>query len=348
MVAQLSQGVPDPLATPDFINHNHEATTGDDTITGTNFPGLEVFNGKGGDDLFIGLNEDDLFRDGPGKDGFIGGGGFNRVTFFLSGNATEGAYASLATQTIYDDGFGHTETMSGIEGLGSGTLFADTFVGDAGPNMIGGGHGDLLFGGGGDDAMFVFDAPALVDGGAGVNSLVFEGGREAAPDPNAPPLGLEIPLGQQAATHGVVVDLGLGLILDDGFGGHGLIHNIQNVYGSPLSDLIIGDGRDNVLLGLGGDDTLAGGGGNDVFLFDSRTLDFDGNAVSGGHDVILDFHHGHDKIAFNDPAVTSFADLQVSEHGNADVVITYGPDHDTITLLGVHHVTANDFLFGFG
>jgi Ca2+-binding RTX toxin-like protein len=346
MVATLSQGVPDPLATPDFINHNHEATTGNDTIVGTNFPGLEVFNGKGGDDLFIGLNEDDLFRDGPGQDTIIGGGGFDRVTFFLSGTATEGAYASLATQTIYDDGYGHTETMSGIEGLGSGTLFADTFVGDAGPNMIGGGRGDILIGAGGDDAMFVFDAPALTDGGTGVNSLVFEGAREVAPNPGDPTIGLEVPLGEEAATHGVVVDLGLGMILDDGFGGSGAVRNIQDVYGSALNDVIIGDAQDNVLLGLGGDDTLAGGAGNDVFLFDSRTFDFDGNPVAGGHDVILDFHHGHDKVAFNDPNVTSFADLQISEQGNADVVITYGPDHDSITLVGVHHVTANDFLFG--
>lgn len=194
-------------------------------------------------------------------------------------------------------------------------------------------------GAGGDDMMVAADAPALVDGGSGVNTLVMFGGREVAA-----PTGIR--QGVEAEPAGVVVDLSRNLIVDDGFGGSGTILNIQNVYGSQLGDVIIGDAHDNVLMGLGGDDTLTGGGGDDIFFFDNRAADWDGDPIGNGNDVITDFHHGHDKIAINEPGVTSFADLTISQHGNSDVVITYGPYGDQITLVGVHHVTANDFMFG--
>jgi Ca2+-binding RTX toxin-like protein len=97
---------------------------------------------------------------------------------------------------------------------------------------------------------------------------------------------------------------------------------------------------------MGGGDTLTGGGGNDIFLFDFRATDTQGNPIPNGDVLITDFHHGHDKIAINEPGVNGFADLTISEHGNQDVVITYGPDNDQIVLPGVHHVTAQDFIFG--
>lgn len=336
MPASLSHGVADPLATPDFTII--KGTAGDDTLVGTT-SGLEIFNGNGGNDLFIGGTGDNLFRGGTGVDTYIGGPGFDRVSFFLENQANQGVYASLATQTIYDDGFGNTEHMSSVEGLGEGTVFADTMIGNDNGNWIGGGLHDVLMGAGGDDIMIVMDAPALTDGGSGVNTLVFFGGRQfAQPSGRAQ--------GEEAEPAGIVVDLSRNLIVNDGFGGSGTVLNIQNVYGSQLGDVIIGDAQDNVLMGLAGDDTLTGGGGDDIFFFDDRATDWDGNPVGNGHDVITDFHHGHDKIAINEPGVTSIADLTITEHGSQDVVITYGPYGDQITLVGIHHVTPQDFIFG--
>jgi Ca2+-binding RTX toxin-like protein len=336
MPASLSHGVQDVLANPDFTVI--KGTPGADTLVGTT-SGFEVFNGNGGSDVFIGGSGDNLFRGGDGVDTYIGGPGFDRVTFYLENQAIEGVSANLATQTIYDDGYGNVEHMSSIEGIGAGSLFADTMIGDDNGNVIVGGRTDILMGAGGDDMMIVADAPALVDGGSGVNTLVMFGGREVAA-----PSGIR--QGVEAEPAGIVVDLSRGLIVDDGFGGSGTILNIQNVYGSQLGDVIIGDARDNVLMGLGGDDTLTGGRGDDIFFFDNLALDWDGNPIGNGRDVITDFQHGHDKIAINEPGVASFADLSISEHGNADVVITYGPDADQIVLVGVHHVTAGDFIFG--
>lgn len=337
MPASLSHGVQDILApTPDLTVIR--GTPGSDTLVGTDHA-YDVFNGLGANDLFIGGPGDNLFRGGAGVDTYVGGPGFDRVTFYLENQATEGVFASLATQTVYDDGYGNVEQMSSIEGLGAGSLFADTMIGDDNGNVIVGGRQDLLFGAGGDDIMLVADAPALVDGGSGVNTLAAFGGREVAA-----PTGLA--QGVEPEPAGVVIDLSRHLIVDDGFGGSGTILNIQNVYGSQLGDVIIGDSQDNVLMGLGGDDTLTGGGGKDIFFFDDRATDWDGNPIGNGRDVITDFHHGLDKIAINEPGVASFADLSISEHGGQDVVITYGPNHDQIVLVGVHHVTANDFIFG--
>lgn len=142
MTASLSHGVQDLLATPDLLVI--KGTTGDDTLIGTSAD-YEVFNGNGGNDLFIGGPGDNLFRGGDGVDTYVGGPGFDRVTFYLENQAIEGVYASLATQTVYDDGYGNVEHMSSIEGIGAGTLFADTMIGDDNGNVIVGGRQDILW-----------------------------------------------------------------------------------------------------------------------------------------------------------------------------------------------------------
>jgi len=339
MPARLSQGVPDPLANPDV--YIIRGTPGSDTLVGTAPAGsVEIFNGNGGNDVFVAGPADALFRGGSGVDTYIGGPGFDRVGFYLEAQAPHGVYASLATQTVYDDGYGNTEHMSSIEGLGIGTLWADTLVGDDNANLLVGGRGDLILGGGGDDVIVVWDAPALIDGGSGVNTVLFAGARQVAPANGGPRFG------QEDATHGISIDLSQNLILDDGFGGSGVVKNIQNVFGSPLNDVIVGNSQDNVLMGLGGDDTMTGGGGDDIFLFDNRATDAQGNPLPNGHDVITDFHHGHDKLAINMPGVRGIGDLTIVEGRDVDVLITYGAAGDTIELLGIHHVSAKDFIFG--
>jgi Ca2+-binding RTX toxin-like protein len=333
MPARTSQGLPDVLdnTQPSAIIHIN-GTTGDDTLVGPADIApdtLAIFTGHGGDDVFIGGGAgQNLFRDGPGVDSFFGGSGFNRVSFAAEGG-TQPVYANLATGVIVD-AFGNTEQMTGIQSLGWGSGH-DTLIGDDHANLLFGREGDLLFGAGGDDAFLVNEAPALIDGGSGVNTLIMNGVSSLSP--------------VTPETHGATIDLGRQMIVDDGFGGSGTLLDIQNVYGSELGDVIIGDKADNVLMGLGGDDTLTGGGGADIFRFNGESTDFDFNSIPNGHDLITDFRHG-DRIDIDMPGVTGMADLTLGADDKGNVVITYDSYGDTITLLHVHHVTAADFIFG--
>jgi Ca2+-binding RTX toxin-like protein len=322
---------PPPFATIVFVGPGPQVAVGDDQNN--------VINAGAGGDTMIGGAGDDLFRDGAGLDSISGGAGFDRLSFaFAPGTTREGVVASLATGTVYDDGFGNVEHITGIEALGGGTLFADTMTGDDQANLLVGDAGDLLFGLGGDDVLVVGAAPALADGGSGVNSLNIVGAH----------LGVD-QHGRGVFVnddHGATVDLSRGLIVDAGDGTSGVIQNIQNVFAGPLNDLIIGDRHDNVLAGLAGDDTLTGGGGHDIFFYSDDAFDFDGNPIGNGHDVITDFNRGLDKIEFGMVGVKSMADLTISQDAQGDVVIGFGSMGETITLLGVRHVNQTDFLFG--
>jgi len=65
-------------------------------------------------------------------------------------SSTQGVYANLATGVAVGQG---TDTLSGIENP-SGSNFADTLVGDDGPNLLMGGPGrDILDGGRGSDEL---------------------------------------------------------------------------------------------------------------------------------------------------------------------------------------------------
>ena len=58
--------------------------------------------------------------------------------------------------------------MVGIESLGGGTAFADTFYGNDGTNLMMANLGDLLYGFGGDDSFYTTSAAGIVDGGDGI------------------------------------------------------------------------------------------------------------------------------------------------------------------------------------
>ncbi|MGH6950605.1 MAG: calcium-binding protein, partial [Vitreimonas sp.] len=204
---------------------------------------------------------DDYLNGGAGVDSFDGGEGTDRVSFYTY-TATQGVVASLITQTISNDGFGNVETMVSIEGLGGGTAFADTFIGDDNANLILAEIGDTVQGNGGDDTFQLNGGPLLIDGGAGTDTILAFIGESGAltPDTNSDGLAELI-----YATQGVFVDLRVNQIVNDGFGNSGTILNIENVGGSTLNDTIYGDNANgNVLSGREGDDTLSGFGGNDT------------------------------------------------------------------------------------
>lgn len=265
----------------DFLNGTPDddqinALGGNDTVTG--FGGNDTiyggdgndflfgdggtnYNGPSGDDLLFGGGGDDFLRGGAGVDYYDGGDGFDRVSFHMRA-ATQGVVANLITQTVANDGFGNAETMTSIEGLGAGGAYADHFTGDDNPNLLFGDVGDTVIGNGGDDDFQLGSAPALVDGGDGNDTIIgFFGDIFGTLVPDTDGDGLADFI---FAITGVHVDLGFGQILNDGFGNSGLLVSIENVTGSGLDDILVGDAGANVLNGAGGNDLLEGRGGNDT------------------------------------------------------------------------------------
>lgn len=307
---------------------------GDDVIKGHD--GANLMYGGLGNDTLIGRGGDDFLRDEEGVDTFDGGDGFDRISFVVP-QATQGVVADLATGVISNDGFGNTESMTSIEGLGGGTIFADKFYGDGGGNLILGGTGDTIEARGGDDSIQVSGAPERIDGGAGVDSVRFLNSR------------LDVVTNgffvDETTVNGVIVDLGAGLIVNDGFGNGGEIVGVENVTGTINNDTLIGDGAANEIYGLAGADTLMGGGGDDTLvggagadmlvggagidtaLFSGARAGYTITAVSGGYKVVdtntADGDDGADQLLqvevlkFSDGEVTLVSGVSISPAVNS-------------------------------
>ncbi|HEX8527682.1 calcium-binding protein, partial [Allosphingosinicella sp.] len=310
--------IPVNVINDDDNGHHIEGTAGNDQINGNG--GSDTLVGLGGDDaleggeggdwllgdsypensdpagndILMGGGGDDRLYGGGGVDQFDGGSGFDRV-FFNFRAATQGVWASLATGQVLNDGFGNAETMISIEGLGPGTAFADTFIGSDQFDFFEGSFGDTLLGNGGNDAFEVSGAPALIDGGDGVDMLSFFSMLTAlVPDANGDGLA-EIVF----AAHGVNVDLGINRIIDDGFGRSGQVYNVESLVGSSFADRLVGSGGNNFMQGLGGGDIMSGGTGSDSLEGGDGNDTLDGGA---------DFDSAHFTFQAGPGALTLVAD----------------------------------------
>jgi Ca2+-binding RTX toxin-like protein len=334
----------------DFVN----GQGGNDLVDGGD--GNDTVRGAGGDDQLLGGAGNDNLRGGTGVDSYIGGdndlvlnsltGYGDRISFYEPG-ATAGVVADLRTGVISNDGFGNIETMTGIESLGSDTAFVDTFYGNDGINALYGNRGDNLYGFGGDDRFLITSTAAIVDGGAGIDTLVVASwGGWLMPDTNSDGQAEEAP----AASAGWTINLATGAVTD-GYGNNGAITGIENLDGSELNDSFTGDGNANVLTGGAGNDFLGGGGGNDTLsggdgndqlrgnAGDDQLTGGIGNDLLGGGSGIDSFDGGTgsesfggngygDRISFYDAAATAavVADLRTGiitndGYGNAETMI---------------------------
>ena len=243
-----------------------DGTPGDDVLIGTSAD--EIINGYAGNDLLRGNGGVDSFDGGSDTGDNPATGYGDRVSFYQLG-ATQGVVADLRTGIISNDGFGNAETMVGIESLGADTAFVDTFDGNDGINFLAGGRGDNLYGFGGDDFVLLSVAAAVVDGGSGADTLaLISTGGWLMPDSDNDGFAETAP----AATAGWFVNLAAGT-MTDGYGNSGTVVGIENVDGSALDDVLIGDQTANVLRGLAGNDLLRGNAGVDSFDGGSDTGD---------------------------------------------------------------------------
>ncbi len=240
------------------------------------FSNIEQFRGSKFADTFTGDRNDNEFMGLRGNDKITGGAGFDFAVYANDDRfgGSRGINANLATNKV-KDGFGNTDTLSGVEGI-VGTRDSDTFTGNGADNEFSpGGGNDTINGGGGSDYL-------ALDWWE--NEL-----------------------------NGAIVDLNLtsGQIVNDGYGGTDTIASIETIDGTRLSDNFTGDGARNRFRGNSGEDVINGGGGNDFIRGDQGADILTGGAGADefGYqtrrgetpwgDTITDFEKGVDKITFS-------------------------------------------------
>jgi Ca2+-binding RTX toxin-like protein len=337
-----------------YYGHNGDTIDASDGVTN----GADVIFGTFAKDTIYGLGGNDVLKGGGGADTLYGGEGTDTAAY---GDSSEGVQVSLALGAG-TGGTAQGDKLYDIENL-SGSNYDDTLEGDANANSLygeagndtlkGGGGADKLFGGAGDDMLNSDGWGDMLDGGSGNDTANFS----------------------ESAT-GVHVNLAMGRFNPGIYyqpvppGTPDNIVDVENVYGSNKSDHIAGSGGDNWLagngggdqiLGLAGNDTIDGGAGkdtiyggegndlltggteNDIFVFEAAA----GNPVNIGHDTIMDFVHGQDRINIDTDVFNDMADLMAhAQQVGSDVVITYDANNSiTLHNMTVGSLSASDFLF---
>ena len=119
----------------------------------------------------------------------------------------------------------------------------------------------------------------------------------------------------------------------------------DKIYGGSGDDRLNGGSGDDILkggpdsddlVGGDGDDILYGGDGSDVFWFDNGAF---------GHDRIMDFEDGIDKLDFRNARLTP-SDLSIVSKGS-DTVIEVTDTDSTVILIGIDAalIGQDDFIF---
>ncbi|CAH0130413.1 retention module-containing protein [Pseudomonas mediterranea] len=212
-----------------------------------------------------------------------------------------------------------------------------TLTGTTGDDVLLAGNGDnLLNGGDGNDILSAGSGNNTLHGGAG-NDLLYSGAGNDLLDGGA---GNDT-ASYAHATAGVTVNLGLLAAQNTLGAGTDTLGGIENLVGSNFNDTLIGDGAANridgglghdVLNGGGGDDILIGGLGNNTLTGGSGADTFQWQAGNSGHDVIIDFTPGLDKL--------DLSQLLLGENGTSASLDDYL--HFTVTGSGASVITSID------
>lgn len=300
----------------------------DDRISA--FAGNDVLRGEAGDDALLGGDGADTLEGGAGNDRIDGGAGTDTASY---ASAPAGVRIELFNGSAQDSGGAGVDTLVGIEHLvGSG--FADKLTGTIGANSLFGGDGDdvlyglagsdTLDGGSGADELRGGGGDDLINGAVGNDSLYGGPGRDeirGAGDSDEIWGGADNDLlwgdegddfinganGDDLLRGGGGRDLLQGGWGNDEVRGEGdddrvsggpgsdsVLGGLGNdtLFGGEDDDQLFGEDGDDVLTGAFGSDQLTGGSGRDLFVFRAA-----GESKPGaGHDQILDFLSGEDKI----------------------------------------------------
>jgi Ca2+-binding RTX toxin-like protein len=289
--------------TGDASNNGIFGAGGDDLINGGD--GEDNLGGDHGNDTINGGAGGDNLSGGEGVDSLDGGAGEDQADFRWNGeNQAVVIDLSLGSGQVINDGFGNTETLASIENV-RGSEHGDTITGDINHNSLHGDDGDdTINGGAGDDYISGGRGNDVIDGGADWDVIAFET--------------------WQGVTSGVVVNLAIGSVSNDGAGGSDLISNIEQVRGSDYDDHITGDSLDNSLNGNFGNDTIFTGGGDNNAYGDEG----DDHLHAEGHNNYLEGGSGNDTFYLIDGTNVAIGDF-VSGGGTEDVI-----DLSAVTALG--------------
>jgi Ca2+-binding RTX toxin-like protein len=313
--------------------------------------GNDFLRSGAGNDTIYGNDGDDTIVGGEDNDTIDGGAGIDVIDYYESGTAN-GVAVNLGSGTASDDGFGDTDTLTGIENV-EGTDYEDAITGDSGNNTIMGRAGDdTLDGSGGNDTVSYYEAGGAITvnlgtgtandgdgytdtlsnfeniigssnndtitGNGGDNILSGEGG-----DDTISGGGGTDTVDYTRASSGVTVNLGTGTA-DDGDEGTDSLTSIENVIGSAYADSITGDGNANVISGGRGNDTLDGAGGTDSVDYSAAAAGVTVNLVAGSATG-----EGTDSLSSIEGAIGSaFADTLMG-HSSANTLVG-GAGNDTL------------------
>ncbi len=292
---------------------------GSHVVTGDNFD--NVLTGTAGDDQIFGLDGNDFIIDTRGRDVMDGGNGTDMVSY---SNADRGVVADLTN------------------GAYSGTYSADIYRNIE--NVRGSNHSDRLFGTAGNNTLEGGDGNDYIDGGDGADILV--GGR-----------GSDIIKGGQGhdtvsyheSSAAVTIDLLSGWNVGGDAQGDRL-SGIEAVQGSQFADVLQGDHQYNFLQGNGGNDRLDGRGGNDT-LAGGAGADTFAFRHGSGHDTIVDFENGVDKIDLSGMGLWGntlhTGGITVTQTGAHTVINFNASGGEQITLMNTnaYHIDDSDFIF---
>lgn len=278
----------------------------------------------------IGNARDNTFSGFERSDTFIGGDGFDTVSY-ADETGTQRVVANLQASVIIDT-YGSADRVRSIENV-DGSDLGDLIVGNGDANSIhgrggddklngkrgddaltGGEGADLLLGGNGKDSLEGGDGDDKLSGGADNDTLYGDSTTDSFVFGNDLLIGQ---LGNDALYGGAGDDRlhgGNGNdTLDGGEGDDTLIGAAGRdvLTGGYGDDWLLGGNGDDLITGGGGNNRASGGAGNDTFAFD--TFDY-------GSTMITDFRLGEDRLQL--PASDRF-DLMIEEEGTSVVVRTF-------------------------
>ena len=233
-------------------------------------PGDDYIDGRGGSDVLRGGTGADTLVGGDGSDSIVGGPGADDLA---GGNGADHLFGGADDDNL--DGGAGADVMYGGPGYDnadySARLVAVNVSADGAANDGEAGEGDNvqadvedLTGGGDSDTLVGNGGDGVIDGGPGNDTLVGGGGADDLI--GGPGLDTASYAGASAPVTVTIGDNGTALTGNDGAAGESdnVEGDVERVVGGNGSNVLTGDGGDNVLVGGPGNDAISGGAGFDL------------------------------------------------------------------------------------